>query len=153
MPHPFTIEDHVRWSDVDLAGIIFYGAYVRFFEIAETEMFRSAGVPFGEVFDRFGIWLPRVHLEADFHYPARLDDRLRVAAYVSRWGKTSITMNFDVFHISAGKICASGHEVLVAADRERLDAVPVPPGLQDLLGDFTVGQEEARAVLTEGQPG
>ena len=64
---------------VDKAGIIFYGAYVRFFEIAETELFRSAGVPYSEVFDRFDIWLPRVHLECDFRYPPRLDDHLRVA--------------------------------------------------------------------------
>ena len=40
----FTIDEYVRWSDVDPAGIIFYGAYVRFFEIAETELFRSAGL-------------------------------------------------------------------------------------------------------------
>jgi len=40
---PFSIEEYVRWSDVDRAGIIFYGAYVRFFEIAETELFRAAG--------------------------------------------------------------------------------------------------------------
>ena len=35
-PSPFLIQEYVRWSDVDYAGIIFYGAYVRFFEIAET---------------------------------------------------------------------------------------------------------------------
>ena len=33
----FTIEERVRWGDVDAARIIFYGAYIRFFEIAETE--------------------------------------------------------------------------------------------------------------------
>jgi hypothetical protein len=36
-PSPFVIEEYVRWSDVDFAGIIFYGSYVRFFELAETE--------------------------------------------------------------------------------------------------------------------
>ncbi|NNF26255.1 MAG: 4-hydroxybenzoyl-CoA thioesterase, partial [Gemmatimonadetes bacterium] len=32
MPGPFIIDEYVRWADVDHAGIIFYGAYVRFFE-------------------------------------------------------------------------------------------------------------------------
>ena len=41
-PAPFIIEEYVRWSDVDFAGIIFYGASVRFFEIAET--FRNRGI-------------------------------------------------------------------------------------------------------------
>ncbi len=52
MPKPFIIEEYVRWSDVDFAGIIFYGSYVRFFELAETELFRAAGLPFGTVFDQ-----------------------------------------------------------------------------------------------------
>ena len=34
MKRPFLVHEYVRWSDVDYAGIIFYGAYVRFFEIA-----------------------------------------------------------------------------------------------------------------------
>jgi acyl-CoA thioesterase FadM len=41
---PHTIEEYVRWSDVDFAGILCYGAYLRFFEIAETELFRTAGL-------------------------------------------------------------------------------------------------------------
>jgi acyl-CoA thioesterase FadM len=40
-PWKFRIEERVRWGDVDAARIIFYGAYIRFFEIAETEMFRA----------------------------------------------------------------------------------------------------------------
>ena len=54
-PAPFVIEEYVRWSDVDAAGIIFYGSYVRFIELAETELFRAAGLPYGEVFDRYGV--------------------------------------------------------------------------------------------------
>ena len=40
----FTIEERVRWGDVDAARIIFYGAYIRFFEFAETELFREVGL-------------------------------------------------------------------------------------------------------------
>src|SRR3954462_4175727 len=117
---PFVIDEYVRWSDVDFAGIIFYGAYVRFFEIAETELFREAGLPYSEVFDRFDIWLPRVHLDCDFKYPARLDDRLRVAAYFTRFGNSSIGLNFDVIVAEKKKLAAAGHEVLVCSDRKTL---------------------------------
>ena len=144
MPGPFIIDEYVRWSDVDHAGIIFYGAYVRFFEIAETEMFRSAGVPYGQVFDRFDVWLPRVHLECDFMYPARLDDRLRVSTYVSRFGTTSVQLNFDVHHLEAGRLAAAGHEVLVATDRETMRPKAMPKELVALLDDFHMSVSEAR---------
>ena len=80
----YNIEERVRWGDVDAARIIFYGAYIRFFEIAETELFRAVGLPYGVAFDELDIWLPRVHLECDFHRAARLDDLLVVSVFVAR---------------------------------------------------------------------
>src|SRR5207247_6314136 len=92
----FTIEERVRWGDVDAAGIIFYGSYIRFFEIAETELFRAVGLPYGVVFDELNIWLPRVHLECDFHRAAQLDDLLEVSVWVGKIGTTSLRLNFEV---------------------------------------------------------
>lgn len=148
---PFTIDEYVRWSDVDYAGIIFYGAYVRFFEIAETELFRQAGLPYGEVFDRFDMWLPRVHLEADFKYPARLDDALRVAAYVPRFGTSSVRLNFDVLHLETGRLAAVGHEVLVCTDRMSMKARPLPDTLRTALSRFALAPAEAREHLRAGE--
>ncbi|HZG51948.1 MAG TPA: hypothetical protein VEZ40_07425, partial [Pyrinomonadaceae bacterium] len=58
----YRIKERVRWGDVDAARIIFYGAYIRFFEIAETELFRAVGLPYGRMFDELDVWLPRAHL-------------------------------------------------------------------------------------------
>ena len=145
---PFTIDEYVRWSDVDFAGIIFYGAYVRFFEMAETEMFRAANAPYGELFDRLDIWLPRVHLECDFKYPARLDDRLRVSTYVTRYGNSSMTLNFDVLHLGAGRLAATGHEVLVATDRTTMKSCKLPEELRAILEPFSLSSDQARQALS-----
>ncbi len=149
-PRPFYIDEYVRWSDVDFAGIIFYGAYVRFFEIAETELFREAGVPYSVVFDRFDIWLPRVHLECDFKYPTRLDDHLRVAAYFTHFGRTSIRINFDVVHLATMRLAAAGHEVLVCTARADLKPTPLPGGLRELLEPFICTEDLARQKLGVG---
>lgn len=146
-PEPFVIDEYVRWSDVDYAGIIFYGAYVRFFEIAETELFRAAGVPYSQVFDRFDIWLPRAHLSCDFEYPARLDDHLRVAAYFTHFGTSSIRINFDVLHKEAGCLAAIGHEVLVCTARETLRPRPLPGDLRRVLEPYALTEDEARSHL------
>lgn len=144
---PFMIDEYVRWSDVDKAGIIFYGAYVRFFEIAEMELFRKAGVPYSQVFDRFNIWLPRVHLDCDFKYPARLDDQLRVSTYFTRFGTSSIATSFDVLNLSANRFGAVGHEVLVCTDRTTLKSRPLPSELRSLLEPFCLTESEARECL------
>ena len=140
----FTIEERVRWGDVDAANIIFYGSYIRFFEIAETELFRSVGMPYGKVFDELDIWLPRVHLECDFHRAAQLDDLLEVSVYVAKIGTTSLRLNFEVRRKNeAGEIendlMATAHFVLVSTDRPKLRPVPIPDELRRALEPFAKG--------------
>jgi YbgC/YbaW family acyl-CoA thioester hydrolase len=146
-PAPFIIEEYVRWSDVDYAGIIFYGAYVRFFEIAETELFRACGQPYREMFDRFGMFLPRKAVHAEFFKPARLDERLRVAAYIGRVGTRSMTINFDVQSVGAPALIAAGWQVLVCADRTSLKSRPLPLEVVRALAPHTLPEAAARAAL------
>ena len=138
----FTIEERVLWGDVDAARIIFYGSYIRFFEIAETEMFRSVGMPYGKVFDELDIWLPRVHLECDFKRAAQLDDLLEVSVHVGRIGRTSMRLNFEVRRKgNDGKLeedlIATAHFVLVATRRDELEPVPVPDELRQAFAAYT----------------
>src|SRR6266851_1325028 len=134
----FTIEERVRWGDVDAARIIFYGSYIRFFEIAETELFRAVGMPYGKVFDELDIWLPRVHLECDFHRAAQLDDLLEVSVHVGKLGRTSMRLNFEVRRKGDdGKIedkrIATAHFVLVSTRRDGLQPIPIPEELRRAL--------------------
>jgi len=149
MPGPFVIEEYVRWSDVDFAGIIFYGSYVRLFEIAETELFRHCGLAYAEMFDRFDIFLPRKAVHSEFYRPARLDDRLRIAAYVGRVGTKSLTLNFDVCQARdvPPRLAAAGWMVLVCVDREKLKPCPLPHGLIAALAPHTLSTDQARAAL------
>lgn len=153
-PKPFIIEEYVRWSDVDFAGIIFYGSYVRFFEIAETELFRSCGLAYSGVFDRYDIFLPRKAVHNEFFWPARLDDRLRVAAYVGRVGTTSMTLNFDVLRDGPPppSLGAAGWMVLVCVDRKSLRPKPLPAAVVRALAPHTLTPEAARAVLGVPSP-
>ncbi len=142
----FTIEERVRWGDVDAAGIIFYGSYIRFFEIAETEMFRAVGLPYGKIFEELNIWLPRVHLECDFHRAAQMDDLLEVSVYVARIGKSSLRLNFEVRKRNeAGeieeKLMATAHFVLVSTDRANLKPLPVPEELRRALEPYLQNRE------------
>ena len=133
----FRIEERVRWGDVDAARIIFYGAYIRFFEIAETELFRSVGLPYGRMFDELDVWLPRAHLECDFRQAAQLDDLLEVSVYVGRVGTKSLRLNFEVRRNGDPSIVAEAHFVLVAVRRNTFDSVPVPDELKRRLAPYT----------------
>lgn len=125
----------MRWGDVDAARIIFYGAYIRFFEIAETELFRAVGMPYGEVFDGLGVWLPRVHLECDFHRVARLDDLLEVSVFVGKFGNRSMRLNFEVRR--GEELVATAHFVLAAVHQHTFETVAIPVELRERLQEYT----------------
>jgi len=146
-PTPFVIEEYVRWSDVDFAGIIFYGSYVRLFEIAETEMFRHCGLAYNRMFDDYDIFLPRKAVHSEFFWPARLDDHLRIAAYVGKVGTKSLTLHFDVLRPDTAALGAAGWMVLVCVDRKRLKPRPLPAGLIQALAPHTLSPESARSTL------
>jgi YbgC/YbaW family acyl-CoA thioester hydrolase len=136
-PWKYRIEERVRWGDVDAARIIFYGAYIRFFEFAETELFRAVGLPYGVMFDELDVWLPRAHLECDFRQAAQLDDLLEVSVYVGRVGHKSLRLDFEVRRKGEGGLVAEAHFVLVSVRRATFDSVPVPEELKRRLAPYT----------------
>lgn len=136
MTKRFVIEEHVRWSDTDRAGIIYYGQFLRFFEMAETELFRLVGLPYSEVFDRFDIWLPRVQIHFDFRKPLLLDDLIEVSAYVGRFGNKSLTLRFEVNKKGESDLAAEGHVVLACVSRSTFKGVPVPAAIIEALTPY-----------------
>ena len=137
----FTIEERVRWGDVDAARIIFYGAYIRFFEFAETELFRHVGLPYSVMFDELKIWLPRVHLECDFHRAARLDDLLEVSVFIGRFGDRSMRLNFEVRRKGEPELVATAHFVLAALSQHTFETVRIPQELRRMLAPYHIADE------------
>lgn len=132
----FSVQEYVRWEDIDAAGIINYQAYLRFFGLAEVELFRSCGLSYRTLFDDLNIWLPRVHVECDFFHPVTLDELLVVDAYFGKIGRSSIHLNFEVRRHDRPEIVATGGYVLVAVRRGEFRPTEVPQSIRDKLAPY-----------------
>jgi len=133
----YTVEEYVRWEDIDAAGIINYQAYLRFFGLAEAELMRSAGLSYKFLFESLGIWLPRVRVECDFHAPVKLDELLAVEAFFSRVGETSVHLDFEVRRKGdPGQVVATGRYVLVCVRQKDFRPVPIPDEFRRRIARF-----------------
>src|ERR1051326_5549550 len=133
----FSVSEYVRWEDIDAAGIINYQAYLRFFGLAEVELFRSCGLSYRTLFDDLNVWLPRVHVECDFFHPVTLDELLVVDAYFGHIGTSSIHLHFEVRRKSdPATIVATGKYVLVSVKRGEFKPTPVPQQIRDKLAPY-----------------
>ena len=133
----FSVSEYVRWEDIDAAGIINYQAYLRFFGLAEVELFRSCDLSYRTLFDELNIWLPRVHVECDFFHPVTLDELLTVDAYFGKIGTSSIHLNFEVRRKQQpDQVVATGKYVLVCVQRGEFRPSPVPQSVRDKLAKY-----------------
>ena len=133
----YSIQEYVRWEDIDAAGIINYQAYLRFFALAEAELLRSAGLNYRFLFEVLGIWLPRARVECDFFLPVKLDELLVVEAFFSRIGRTSVHLDFEVRRKDRPeKLVATGRYILVCVRQGDFASVPVPAEIRDRIAKF-----------------
>ena len=133
----FRVREHVRWSDVDVSGLIRWDAYTRFVELAETELFRASGFPYATLWQALDIWLPRVQFHIDLRTPARLDEELETAIHVGRIGRSSIQLDFTVL-ATGGEVKAEGSLTIVALSRAESKPIPVPERLKHALDAYRV---------------
>ena len=130
------MREHVRWSDVDVSGLIRWDAYTRFVELAETELFRASGFPYATLWETLDLWLPRVQFHLDLRSPARLDEELETEMAVGRIGRASIQLDFKMR--CAGELRAEGSLTIVALGRKDNKPIPVPERLKHALDAYRV---------------
>ncbi len=135
---PFAVQERVRWSDCDPLGIIYYGTYIRFFEAAEHEMFRQAGLPYEVMRVQRQVQLPRKAFQVEFHSPAEMDELMEIRVGVARLGGTSITMRFEAYRARDLVHRASATLTVVCVEKESITKRPLPDFVKDALRPYLV---------------
>jgi acyl-CoA thioester hydrolase len=133
---PFVVRDYVRWSDVDHLQVMRFDAYVRFFELGETELFRAAGLPYRDFVNRADAAFPRKVLYQEYLSPSRIDDLLAVKTVVSKLGRCSFTLSYEVTG-DDGLLRAQGYLVVVCVDRRSFTKRPIPDDVREKLAPWT----------------
>lgn len=135
-PDHFRVRERVRWSDVDAAGIVCYGMYLRFFERAESELFHAVGLSSSTLSDLHNLWLVRRRIECDFLHPVRLDEELEISVAVGAVRRSSLELRFEVSRAGEAEITAAARYVVVAVDRCSLLPLMIPDPIRAALRPF-----------------
>lgn len=135
---PFRIQQRVRWSDCDPLGIIWYGSYLKYFEAAEHDMLRAAGLPFETLRLERKVQIPRKAFQVEFHSPAQMDELLDIEAGVAKIGNTSLTLRFEAYESGARLHRASATLTVVSVVKESLTKRPIEPWLREALAPYVI---------------
>jgi acyl-CoA thioester hydrolase len=122
-PFKFSAFTRVGFSDTDAQGIVYYGRYLSYFDLARVEYARHLGLLDHEVGpEEFVMRASSVVYEA----PARFDDLLEVFVRTKRIGRTSLTTAYCAFRVDDDVLMCTAEQtlVLVSAGDRRPTAIP-----------------------------
>lgn len=119
------VRTRVRYPETDRMGVAHHSHYLVWFEIGRTEWMRDLGVPYAEIEEREGAYLPVVEAGAAYHRSARYDDRLVVTTRVAWVRRVQMRLEYQVAREEDGALLATGHTVHACVDRAgRLRRLP-----------------------------
>ncbi len=127
-PFKFSARTRVGFSDTDAQGIVYYGRYIPYFDLARVEYHRSLGLlqPPGKA----GEFVMRAN-DVEYFAPARFDDQIEVCVRVSRLGRTSVTYEFAAYRVPDDELMVTAHQTLVYVDLAERKAHPVPDSFRE----------------------
>jgi len=97
----------IYYEDTDAGGVVYYANYIKYFERARTEYFRTHGFLVVDLASS-GFVFPVVRLETDFKAPAFHDDLLFVTTIPTRVGGSSVTLRQKIVRQNDGKLLVEG---------------------------------------------
>jgi acyl-CoA thioester hydrolase len=125
---PFKRSFRVHWVDTDVAGIMHFTNYLRYFEACEEEFYGAISLPFNDVRVKYGVIFPRVEVHCQYKAPCRFDDFFDVIMRVREVAEKTITYDFQAIRQHDGKLAAEGYIKCIAVNSE-WKAVALPTEL------------------------
>jgi len=125
----------VAFSDTDAQGVVYYGRYLPYFDLAGTEYRRHLGGIGGSADTQFVVRA----LTSEYFAPARFDDLLEVFVRLARIGRTSVGYEYAAYRVgpdSAEQLMVTATQTLVFIDAASRRTVPVPDSFRRAASAF-----------------
>ncbi|HEY3277120.1 MAG TPA: thioesterase family protein [Syntrophorhabdaceae bacterium] len=121
----------VRYADTDKMGVVYYGNYPVFFEVARSEFMRAKGITYRE-FEDMGYYLMVVGLDAKYHSNAEYDDLIVVKTSMPELKSRGLTFHYAVY--KDGTLLVEGSTKHICVNTEK-KVVAIPPDFFKVLKD------------------
>ncbi|HEY6584781.1 MAG TPA: thioesterase family protein [Gaiellaceae bacterium] len=139
-PFKYSALTRVGFSDTDAQGIVYYGRYLPYFDLARVEYARHLGMlATGPEEAEFVMRANTIEYLA----PARFDDLIEVFIRVSRIGTTSVTYECASYRVDDDALMVTATQTLVLVDLDERRACPIPDDFREMIRGFERDDVEA----------
>jgi acyl-CoA thioester hydrolase len=132
-PFKYSALTRVGFSDTDAQGIVYYGRYLPFFDLAHVEYHRHVGSLEPPA---SGHEFVMRALTAEYHAPAVFDDLLEIFVRLARIGRTSATYDGAAYRVDDDRLLATARRTLVRVDFEERTPAEIPAACHERFRAF-----------------
>ena len=134
-PFKFSARTRVGFSDTDAHGIVYYGRYIPYIDVARVEYHRKLGLLGMEVGDP-GVEFVTRACTIEYEAPAIFDDELEVFIRVARIGHTSATYEAAVYRARDDVLMVTATLTLVLVDLDERKPCEIPVNFREVISGF-----------------
>jgi acyl-CoA thioester hydrolase len=134
-PFKFSAQTRVGFSDTDAQGIVYYGRYLPYFDLARVEYHRNLGLLGMDIGEEGEEFVMRA-LAIEYLAPAIFDDLIEVYVRMARIGRTSVTYEFAAYRARDDELMVTATQTLVLVDLDERKAVPIPEAYKEAIRAF-----------------
>jgi acyl-CoA thioester hydrolase len=134
-PYKFWAQTRVGFSDTDAQGIVYYGRYLPYFDLARVEYHRNLGLLGMDIGEEGEEFVMRA-LTVDYLAPAIFDDLIDVYVRMARIGRTSATYDLAAYREEDDLLLVTASQTLVLVDLDERKAVPIPDSYKEAIRAF-----------------
>lgn len=128
----YRIENSVKLTDTDAAGILFFANYFRLAHEAYESFMDSIDFGLSVILDESDFLLLIAHAESDYKESLRLGQQYSIEISVENIGSKSFRLMFEFLNGSDVSI-ATVSTIHVAVDKATDQTISLPPKLRDAL--------------------
>jgi acyl-CoA thioester hydrolase len=132
-PFKYAARTRVGFSDTDAQGIVYYGRYLPYFDLARVEYHRHLALN-PDLLD--GNEFVMRALAVEYHAPAVFDDTIEVYVRLARIGRTSATYELAAYREEDDVLMVTATQTLVLVDLLERKACPIPDAFTERLRAF-----------------
>jgi acyl-CoA thioester hydrolase len=131
-PFKYAALTRVGFSDTDAQGIVYYGRYLPYFDLARVEYHRHLDLL--RIDEEHELVMRASTVE--YLAPAQFDDLLEVFVRASRFGTTSVTYEFAAYRVEDDVLMVTARQTLVLVDLDERRARPIPERMKEIVAAF-----------------
>ncbi|MBA3412176.1 MAG: acyl-CoA thioesterase [Actinobacteria bacterium] len=134
-PFKFSAVTRVGFSDTDAQGIVYYGRYLPYFDLARVEYHRHLGLLDVDAYDPGHEFVMRA-CAIEYHAPAQFDDLLEVFIRIRRIGRTSAAYECAAYRRDDESLMVTAEQTLVLVDLSERRPAPIPDRYRQIVVAF-----------------